>query len=272
MPRVLGIFTCYNRREKTISCLKNLMQNNSSIEFFFVAVDDGSTDGTNESLALYKNVQIILGSGHCYYSGGMRLGIKEAKKKCDKFDWILFFNDDVEFFPNILERLIGYANERNEIIVGATCNEIGELTYGGVVKTSRFRPAFRIVISKDSRMFCDTFNANCVLIPTEIFKSLPNIDSQYTHALGDFDYGLEAKKRGIPIVVADFFVGQCFCNLIEGTWEDNRLSRRERLKKKESPKGLPWKEWFYFVKKNYGICSACVSSLVPYIKILIGRS
>ena len=81
MPRVLGIFTCYNRREKTISCLKNLMQNNSSIEFFFVAVDDGSTDGTNESLALYKNVQIILGSGHCYYSGGMRLGIKEAKKK-----------------------------------------------------------------------------------------------------------------------------------------------------------------------------------------------
>lgn len=272
MSKVLGIFTCYNRKEKTVSCLESLMRDNPGIEISFIAVDDSSTDGTNKALSLYKNVQIILGNGQSYYSGGMRLGIAEAKKQCDRYDWILFFNDDVEFFPNMLERLIDYATEEHEIIVGATCNDRGELTYGGVLKTSKFRPAFKIVMSIRNRLSCDTFNANCVLIPTEIFKSLPNIDSQYTHALGDFDYGLEAKRRGIPIIVSDFFIGRCFCNSTKGTWKDVQLSRKERLKRKESPKGLPVREWFYFVSKNFGMCSACVNSLVPYIKILIGRS
>ena len=272
MTRVLGIFTCYNRKEKTIKCVENLIQGNPNILFYFLVVDDGSTDGTNKALSLYENVCIILGTGQCYYSGGMRLGIQAAKIKCDKYDWILLFNDDVDFFPFALERLIAYSNEKNEIIVGATCNEHGELTYGGVLKTSRFRPAFRIIMSQESRLYCDTFNANCVLIPKETFMSLPNIDSHYTHSLGDFDYGLEAKKRGIFIVVSDFFVGQCTQNSLEGTWKDTCLCRKERVKRKESPKGLPCREWFYFVKKNFGICSACISSAIPYIKILIGRS
>ncbi len=272
MLQVLGIFACYNRKEKTIRCLESLMQDNPNIEFSFIAVDDGSTDGTGRALSLYKNVQIILGDGQCYYSGGMRLGIKAAKERCNEYDWILFFNDDVEFFPGMIERLDAYAIERQEIIVGATCDERGKLTYGGVLKTSKFRPAFQTVMSRKNRLDCDTFNANCVLIPTHIFKSLPNIDPIYTHALGDFDYGLEAKRKGIPIVVSDFFVGQCVCNSLEGTWKDNCLSRKDRLKRKESPKGLPRREWFHFVKKNFGICSACVSSIVPYVKILVKRS
>jgi GT2 family glycosyltransferase len=126
-------------------------------------------------------------------------------------------------------------------------------------------------MSGEQRIFCDTFNANCVLIPFNVFQKLPNIDKKYTHSLGDFDYGLEAGRRGVPIVVSDFFVGKCNDNPSSGTWRDVTLSRRERLKKKESPKGLPRREWFYFVRKHFGFLSACISSMTPYVRILIGK-
>lgn len=89
--------------------------------------------------------------------------------------------------------------------------------------------------------------------------------------MGDYDYGLEAKKRGIPIIVSDFFVGICMNNSPDGSWHDINLPRIERLKKKESPKGLPWQEWFYFINKHYNPLSACINSITPYIKILIKK-
>ena len=273
MSKILGIFTCHNRKEKTVKCLESLIHNNPHINFSFIAVDDKSTDGTKNALSQYKNMQIISGNGQCYYSGGMRIGIKHAKKHCEKYDWILLFNDDVVFFPNAIEKLETYSiMMRDEIITGAVCDEQGKLSYGGILKTSRFKPSFQIVMSLETRISCDTFNANCVLIPVRVFKSLPNIDRCYTHSMGDFDYGMEAKKRKVSITVSDFFVGICSDNLLDGTWRDVRLSRWERLQKKEQPKGLPCREWFHFVKKHYGPLCACISSITPYIKILFKKA
>ena len=271
MSKILAIFTCYNRKEKTMKCLDLRMQGNPETEFSFIAVDDCSSDGTGSALSWYRNIRVIEGTGSCYYSGGMRLGIHHAKTCCDQYDWILFFNDDVTFFPQAIKKLEAFAKNRREIIVGATCDEYGKLSYGGILKTSKFKPSFQIVMSDKRRMTCDTFNANCVLLPTEIFKTLPNIDKHYTHSMGDFDYGMEASKRGFPIVVSNFFVGKCIDNPLKGTWRDTDLPRKERLKRKESPKGLPGREWFYFINKHYGLLSACINSIIPYIKIMVKK-
>ena len=269
MLKILGIFTCYNRKEKTKQCLESLIKENSNINFSFIAVDDQSSDGTAKMLQQCSNVKLIRGDGNCFYSGGMRLGIKEAKKYCREYEWVLLFNDDVAFVPQAIEKLEALSIDRKEILVGATCDGQGILSYGGVLQASRYKPDFRIVMSGKEKVYCDTFNANCVLIPTSVFQKLPNIDDIYTHSLGDFDYGLEAHKLGIPILVSDFFVGTCCDNPLTGTWRDVSLTRRERLKKKESPKGLPRREWFHFVKKHYGFISACWSSVTPYVKILL---
>lgn len=272
MLKVLGIFTCYNRKEKTQRCLYALKEGNPEMKFHFIAVDDCSTDGTAELLQEQENVHLVAGDGEKYYSGGMRLGIEVAKQCCDEYDWVLLFNDDVDFFPYAIEKLQLYADKLPEIVVGATCDEQGKLTYGGVLKVSKFRPAFQTVMSQKNRVYCDTFNANCVLLQSKLFKVLPNIDSKYTHSMGDFDYGLEAKRRGVSIVVSDFFVGECIKNSNEKTWHDIHLSRGERIKKKETPKGLPWKEWFYFLKKNYCLGTAILYTINDYMKILLRKN
>lgn len=270
--KVLGLFTCYNRREKTIRCVESLLED-SGIDWSFIVTDDRSTDGTSEALQKYSQITLIKGNGSCFYSGGMRLAIDAAKKKYikEKYDFVMLLNDDVEFDKKVVSRLINALDEKNAIMVGATKNTEGKLSYGGVIKLSKFGPKFKIVMSENGIYECDTFNANCVLIPSEIFFDLDNIDPIYLHSLGDFDYGLAAKRKGIKIYVADFFVGTCNDNSQQGSWLDKSLSIQQRFKRKESVKGQPWRIWFYFTKKNFNVLSACLYTANDFIKILFKK-
>lgn len=270
MISVLGLMTCYNRKEKTVRALNNLIQGNPEIEFSFIVADDKSTDGTFEELQKIPNVNIIRGNGSLFYSGGMRLAIEEARKEGGQYDYCLLFNDDVKFLEASIE---GLCKKDNSVIwVGSTSDEKGLLSYGGIVKLSKWRPKTEIVMAETQEgRVCDTFNANCVLIPWKIFRKLDNIDPIFTHSMGDFDYGFSAGKKGFVIKVSDKFVGECPDNPVGVSWRNTELSRMERIRRKESPKGLPAKEWFHYLNKNYNILTAVVYSAIPYIRILLKK-
>ena len=270
MIRVLGLMTCFNRKEKTVKALEKLIQGNPQIEFSFVVADDASTDGTAEALQKFPGVTVLSGDGNLFYSGGMRLAIQHAKTAGAEYDFCLLFNDDVDFFAHGLETLC--KKKKGIIWVGATSDEEGNLSYGGVVKTSNWRPKTKIIKSDDEEgTVCDTFNANCVRVPWDIFMALDNIDPVYTHSMGDFDYGFCAVRKGYEIRVADGFVGVCPDNPVSVSWRNTELSRKERLRRKESPKGLPTKEWFHYLNKNYHLLTAIVYSTIPFVRILLKK-
>ena len=267
---VLGLMTCYNRKEKTMNALSNLIQGNPEISFSFMVADDGSSDGTYEELAKFPRTRVIRGDGSWFYSGGMRAVIEEAKKEKQSYDYCLFFNDDVDFYESAIENLC--KKDRNVIWVGPTSDEEGNLSYGGVLKTSKWRPNPEIIMADNSMgRECDTFNANCVLIPWDIFIKLDNIDQVYTHSMGDFDYGFSAKRKGYVLKVSDEFVGVCPDNPVGISWRNTELSRKERFRRKESPKGLPTREWFYYLKKNYNIVTAVIYSMIPFFRIILKK-
>ncbi|MCI9218561.1 MAG: glycosyltransferase family 2 protein [Lachnospiraceae bacterium] len=272
MANILVLITCYNRKEKTLKFIDTVLQDEQQ-NFSFLIVDDNSNDGTAEAVSVFPNVKVIKGNGNLFYSGGMRTAIDEAKASdIRKYDFVMLANDDVEFYKGAITKLISYLGAEKSIIVGATCSSDGEMSYSGVVRTGKIRPGYRNVMSvDDEKRYCDTFCANCVLMPTDIFSSLDNIDPVYHHAMGDFDYGYQAGKKGIRILASHFFVGVCNDNSKVGTWKDVSLSRRERIRKKESPKGLPGKEWFHYLRKNCSFLTAVFYSIVPYVQIILGK-
>lgn len=275
--KIVVILTCFNRKEKTEKCIKDIITKNPEFKIKFVVADDNSNDGTIEMLennAYIDDIKIIKGNGNMYYSGGMRACMDYLINSKDKdIDYLLMVNDDVEFNDGFLELLINKSiKTNNSIIVGATSDRYGELSYGAIKCKTEKNLKFDKVSIFDKDLECDTFNANCVLLPYSIFLNNNIFDKFYIHSLGDFDYGLSLSKRGYKILTSNEYVGVCINdNKAQNTWNDTNLSIIKRIILKEKPKGAPIKQWFYFLKKNFGIYTAIRYSVSPYIRIILGR-
>ena len=271
MATVLVIFTCFNRKEKTERAIQKIVKGNPECCFKFIIVDDNSTDGTQQMLKSMKNefdINVLEGNGNLFYSGGMRLGMDYALLNCSA-DYLLMMNDDVDFMEGSIQKMIHQSKEQNDsIIVGAMVDENGMYSYGAIKYVRGFK--YRRVDLKEWKIDADTFNANGVIIPFKAFIETGKIDEYYIHSLGDFDYGLELRRNGWKIHVSKEYVGLCNNNSRKGTWTDRALPRKVRIQKKEDPKGAPTKQWFYFLKKNFGLLYAVKGVITPYIRIILG--
>ena len=260
MSKIVVVMTCHNRKNKTVNCLAKLHDGNTKYLYHHIVVDAGSTDGTAQAVeaADYSDVQLVNAEPTLFWNGGMYRGIDEGMKHADEYDYMLLVNDDVDFAPGIIDTLVDYAErpeKKGSVIVGPTCSDKGEFSYGGILYNSR----------------CTTFNANCTLIPMDIMRTVKNVDPYYKHSMGDFDLGFRITRMGRRIYVMPEYVGTCNDNPLEGSWQDTALGIRKRIKLKESCKGLPFKDWFHYLHKNFGFLTACVRSVTPYIKIFIGK-
>lgn len=265
--RLAALLACHNRREKTLACLGALaaqvLPARMSLDVFLV--DDGSEDGTSEAVAdAFPLVKILRGDGSLFWCGGMRFAWKEARATAP--DGYLLINDDTRIRPDAVARLLEMTPcpEGRAIAVGSICHP-GEstATYGGVRRGSG-------VVAPGGRVeSCDTFNANLVLVPETVCREIGIFHEAYTHGMGDYDYGFEAGRHGIPVLASGDFLGECPRNGIEGTWRDSSLRRSVRWRKLRSPKGLPLREWMVYNYRNEG-WKWPWKTLSPYLRVAAG--
>ena len=197
---------------------------------------------------------------------GGTLTISLGNTTTDGNSYYMLMNDDTKFFPGIFDEMAPHL-KKDEVTVGAICGENGGLSYGGIKYTKGIK--YKKLGPDAPEVNCDTFNANCAIIPREIFEKV-GIDPFYQHSIGDFDYGLQISKLGYKIHIYPKFVGECNDNTLQKTWQDETLPRMERIRLKESRKGLPFRDWFHFLHKNFGLGTAIVRSITPYIRIILG--
>ncbi|MCP4197143.1 MAG: glycosyltransferase family 2 protein [Proteobacteria bacterium] len=256
---VATLITCHNRKGKTISCLDALAAQDCSphIDITVYLVDDGSVDGTAQAVQNHPiKHKLFMGDGTLFWGGGMRLAFTEAIH--DNPDYFLWLNDDTILYPNALSNLLDASRSLNanaqplHVVTGSQQDpETGELTHGGVMmKMLPLPPALRLVPPSDHTKPCDTILGNCVLIPRCVTDSVGNLSDVYTHCLGDVDYGLRARAKGIGCWVAPGFHGTCRLNPTAGTWQDSDLTFFERYRNFSQTKMVPWSEWLFFCKTH----------------------
>lgn len=254
--RIAVLLTCFNRKNKTLDCLDNLFGTDmphriNQLDVYLV--DDGSTDGTSEAVKnKFPQVTVIKGTGNLFWNQGMRLAWDTASQS-NKYDFYLWLNDDVllekfaliELFDCYLETLNKY--NTNGLITGAFKNtELdGVFSYGG-------RSELGEVIPNGSLQKCKYINGNAVLVSNDIFSVLGNLSVDYTHAMGDFDYGLRALEAGFTNITTKQYIGVCSVNQ-SPNWSSPDLPLKKRLKLFNSPIGLNYKEYILFRKKFWGI-------------------
>lgn len=277
--RIAALLTCYNRRAATIASLHRLFAQelDDGAQLTVFLVDDGSSDDTGASVASeFPQVRLLRGDGSLYWSGGMRKAFAQALT--EDFDYYLWLNDDVLLDPGailhllITHRRLATIGENRSIVVGSTRDpETGRLTYGGVERASPIHPfKYRVVVPANDARPCATMNGNMVLIPRLVAETVGNISNAFTHSMGDFDYGLRARRLGCSIWVAPGYLASCRRNEIGNTWQDTSLPFAKWLRKTTSMKGLPPAEYKRFARAHGGLCWP-LFWLMPYLRVFLAR-
>jgi GT2 family glycosyltransferase len=256
---VAVLMTCFNRRDKTIAALTALRQAaTNAIKYKVFLVDDGSTDGTGNAVSKeFPEANIIKGNGNLYWNRGLRLAWCHGCKLNPTF--YLWLNDDVVLREGSLAKLIEHYKQvyteygPRIIIVGRTISpSTGRTTYGGYVRASRLsRLSFRHLIEGET--LCETMNGNCVLIPAAAVHDVGLNCERYSHAFGDIDYGLRARRAGYVIVQYSEPVAslEALHDIYSGSI--GRMNFQNMRYVLTHPKGVPIREWGHFCRVHGGI-------------------
>ena len=241
--RVAALMTCHNRRDLTLRCLSTLgaaarLAGQSVVVDTFL-VEDGCADGTGDAVrSQFPLVNVIVGTGELYWCGGMRLAWQHAAEH--DYDAYLWLNDDVALDGDALIRLFSTAKEHRRddgavIVVGTTRVEDGGssavASYGAMGDEGVLPPA-----AAPRRI--ELFNGNIVLVSRRAFEVVGNLSAAYTHGLGDIDYGVRAKRAGVPAWLAAGTLGSCAANK-SMRWRQASLPLWKRLRELHRPTGCP---------------------------------
>lgn len=225
MHDVAVLMTCFNRRDLTLRALRTLLdeQTDHGADLHVVLVDDGSTDGTGDAVRAVHgpdSVTVLRGSGDLFWSGGMRLAWWFAHTQLDVGSYV-WCNDDVALRPDALATTLSthaaleQRTDAPAIVVGSTDDpDTGEHTYGGVRRPAPVtRPlAFELVPPGPAPVQVETMNGQWVLVPSAVANLVGNLEARYSHAMGDYDYGLRAARKGVEIWLQPGHVGSCSRN------------------------------------------------------------
>lgn len=254
------LMTCHNRRETTKACLLSLKHQEGIChdELKIYLLDAGSTDGTVEMIRdLFPSVVLICRDDSYFWCSGMRVVFSAAMDAVH--DYYLWLNDDTLLFPEALKKMLLADRQveaktgRQGIIIGSTCDvNHKKRTYGGLVVSRKQRPlSFSPAEVTDELVRCDAMNGNCVLIPQRVAHSVGTLSKEFTHAMGDIDYGFRARKQGYLLWLAPGFIGTCESNSTP-SWSNACVPLSQRIKALASPKGIPLKEWYVFTRRHSG--------------------
>lgn len=248
--RVAVLVTSHERRETTLACLERVgEQTGHDAQLAVYLTDAGSRDGTAAAVRdAHPDVTVLERGPDLFWNSGMRESWEAARR--DDADAYVWLNDDTLLDRDALARLLAAHREAtSSVLVGATRDpDTGAVTYSGVARDDLRRPlSFSRVPPGDELRPVATMNGNCVLVPAVVVQRIGILDPAFTHGMGDFDYGLRARRAGFEVLLLPGTVGTC-----RGNAPDRDRSVAEELAHLRGPKGLPPAEWRLFARRWAG--------------------
>ena len=269
---IAAILTVYNRKQKTLLCLKRLFEafdaynertNINDLQLIVYLTDDNSTDGTTDAIKTTfgnRDVHILQGTGSLFWAGGMRLAWESAIKASVDWDYFLLLNDDTFVKENVFDEL--FETDRyclrqygtRGIISGITCQPDNEtvITYGGLNFVSKAKGRQVVVQPKGIPQEIDLVHANILLVHSSIVEKIGIFYIGYCHACADNDYGLMAQHNNIPVLSTSYICGECERNHDSNKGEIVKL-RRMTLKERKDYINSPIHsddDYLLFVRRN----------------------
>lgn len=199
------VIPVFNRREITLAGLRSLLAcDTTGLDLVVIVVDDASPDGTAEAISVQlPEVEVHHGTGALHYAGGTELGLRAALRHDPEL--IITANDDAEFAPDVLQKMVAAVDRHPGDLVGAllvrgddpdTAFQVGlhfDVAYGGWHVPQRW--AVSDLPTGDFEV--ETLVGNLLLVPAEAVRSHGPMDGRrFAHGLGDVQWVRTMQRSG----------------------------------------------------------------------------
>jgi len=205
-PLVYIIVLNWNGGTLPISCIDSLFRNTNYKNFKVVVVDNGSTDGSTETIQKkVKNITFIQLRENFGFSKGMNVGAWYALRY-HKPKYVIFLNNDITFpckHRNWLSDLISDLEENKQVAISAPKIKLpnGRIEGAWILKGRFFLR--RSKVSTDVRKKCHVTHCTgaCLLIKSSVLKEIGFYDERFSPFwFEDMDLFLRVKKSGYSII------------------------------------------------------------------------
>ena len=189
------------------------MQNENDIQI--VVVDDGSTDGTKVSIQnKYPEITVLNGTGSLFWTGAVSFGVNHILNICNKDDWILLVNNDIQMAKNVISKLVSFSLSRERHVV------VSALSVDMIDKDTIIKSGTKVVswaLNRTKHIYhgsslksllsndvveVDLLTGRCLLHPVEIFNKIGNYNSSlFPHYGGDDEFSARAKLSSYRLFV-----------------------------------------------------------------------
>lgn len=190
-----------------------------------LVVDNGSSDGTEESIKNYKlpnmKYKFIQSGGNLGFAGGNNVGIKDCLRR--KSDYIILMNNDLILPEDIVTKLVHYMDKNPKVGVASpkmyfakgyefhkdrySDKEKGNVIWyaGGILDRDNVYSSHRGVDEVDMGQYenteeTDFINGACVIIRREVFEKVGLLDASFFLYWEDADFSMRVKKDGYKVV------------------------------------------------------------------------
>jgi GT2 family glycosyltransferase len=190
----------HDRRAITEEFVRGLLDQVDA-RFHLVLIDDGSSDGTAESVvAMLPSTTVISGDGTWWWAGSLQQGYRWlAQRDLAGDDLVLIANDDTRFAADFLAagRAALAGRPRTLLLAQLYDGESGEFMELGVhVNWRRLR--FTGVKDPD-RVNC--FSTRGLFVAATEFLELGGFHPRFLpHYLSDYEFTIRAQRRGFALV------------------------------------------------------------------------
>lgn len=190
-----------------------------------MVVDNGSHDGTEETIKNYKlpnmKYKFIQSGANLGFAGGNNVGIEDAIKR--KINYILLMNNDLILPKDIVKKLVNYMDNNRDVGVASPKmyfakgyefhkdrykeSEKGNVLWyaGGIIDRNNVYTVHRGVDEIDRDQYnkieeTDVANGACVIIRREVFEKIGLLDASFFLYWEDADFSERATRAGYKVM------------------------------------------------------------------------